>query len=114
VINCKTFVIPIKPITVNQAWCGRKFKTPKYKQWREDVGWLIRKRKPIKWCKIELDFYIKHFTTTDVDNLIKPILDALQENGVIENDKYIVSIKATKHRSVNERIIIKLHELDPL
>jgi|TARA_Y100000296_G_scaffold86818_1_gene128000 Holliday junction resolvase RusA-like endonuclease len=110
--NSKTLVVPIRPITINQAWCGRKFKTPRYKKWREEMGWLVKGKGKVKWCNIELEFHIKHFATTDVDNLIKPVLDALEEGGVIENDKYVVSVKATKYKSSNERIIISLHELD--
>lgn len=111
----KPICIPLKPITVNQCWQGRRFKTPKYKEWRKAIGWLLNKDKyPRGECEVILDFYIKHYSTTDVDNLIKPTLDALQEHGVIENDKYIVSIRATKHKSVNERIIIQINGLDSM
>lgn len=109
-------IIPIKPITVNQAWKGEKYKTPKYKQWRQDVCCLVpRRKKLIKWCKIELDFYIKYYSMTDVDNLIKPTLDALQEVGVLEDDKYVVSVLATKHKMIKEeKIILQIHELESM
>jgi Holliday junction resolvase RusA-like endonuclease len=102
--------VNIKPMTVNQAWCGRKFKTPKYKQWREEFSWIIKDCKlhneEVKWCTLDLKFYIKHYATTDIDNLLKPLLDALQESGILLDDKYVKRITAEKFKSKKEYIEI--------
>jgi hypothetical protein len=35
--------IQIKPVSVNDAWAGRRFKTPKYKQFERDLLLLLPK-----------------------------------------------------------------------
>ena len=75
--------------------------------WTEEKG--------IKWCEVEFHFYIKYFSVTDVDNMIKPILDSLVENGVLEDDKFVKTVIATKHKikkGQEERIEIKIKKLD--
>ena len=37
--------IDIKPLSVNEAWQGRRYKTPKYKQYQETLLWLLPKIK---------------------------------------------------------------------
>jgi len=104
----KLITIPIKPISVNKVWQGRRFKTAEYKKWREEAMWLLSKQKPIKECTLILDFYVKNATMTDVDNLIKPTLDALVEKGLLVDDRYITSLTATKHKGKEERIVIQI------
>jgi len=37
--------IPIKPLTVNKAWQGRRFKTPAYKQYEKNCRWFLKGEK---------------------------------------------------------------------
>jgi len=110
--------IRLKPITVNKCWQGRRFKTPEYETWREAFGYLITTDEGYVEedgeLEVWLKFYLKHYSTTDVDNLVKPTLDALQENGVIENDRFIKRIVAEKFHSKDERIEINIIPLNLL
>ena len=40
--------IPYKPFSVNEAWQGRRYRTPLYKKFADDVGKLIRRIRPQK------------------------------------------------------------------
>jgi len=90
-------IIKIKPISINQAWCGKRFKTPKYKQWREEMGWLLGGCKPIEPpYRIKVTFGVD--SRTDIDNPIKPLFDALQDANIITNDRYIEELHVYKKK----------------
>jgi len=101
--------IDIKPFSANRLWKGRRYKTKEYQAWRDEFGWLSKgSTKHTGYLEINLKFYIKSFKVSDVDNLIKPTLDALQENRIIENDKYVLKVSAEKFHSKDERIEINI------
>lgn len=102
----------LKPMTVNQCWQGRRFKTKNYLNWRLDFSDRIKKGTRIKGnMAVILEFYIKHDKTTDVDNLIKPVFDALKESGVIEDDRFIKEVHAYKYNSDKEFIRITIENI---
>lgn len=71
--------INIKPMTVNRAWQGRRYKTPEYKQYERDVLLLLPK---IAIPDGELSLYIQagfSSKNADIDNIAKPFIDILQK-----------------------------------
>jgi len=116
-------IFEIKPLSVNQAWQGRKFKTNKYKTWREEFGWLAyqwvkgRKKKIYKGelaVKITVFISPKVYKKSDVDNFCKPILDAMVESKIIEDDRFVRILSISKYQSENEGNDIDIKELDNL
>lgn len=106
----KSITIPIKPISANECWKGRKFKTKKYDMWREETLWLVKaqsKSNAIKDCSIDFKFYLNS-PAMDLDNMLKPIIDTLQFAGIILNDRYITKITAEKIKSKEEKIEITI------
>ena len=89
--------IQINPISVNKCFQGRRFKTPAYKAWREEFC-LKAKTDCVDFeaKEVIITFGIKNFKMADLDNLIKPLLDALQEAHIIKDDRYIEKIHANK------------------
>jgi len=70
--------IKIKPLSVNEAWAGRRFKSEKYKKFQFE---LINKIQKLQLPKGDiLAFYEFGFSNkaSDWDNPIKPIQDILQ------------------------------------
>jgi hypothetical protein len=64
---------------------GRLFLNPKYRAFKEElVRSCARIKLPPPYVVV---VWLKTFG--DIDNCIKVILDALQESGVIEDDKYV-------------------------
>lgn len=103
--------IPIKAISVNTCWQGRRFKTKEYSEWRELFRLLtLRAKKVPNPHVLNVHFYISNFAQSDLDNLLKPLLDALQECKIIENDKSIEKIVAEKIKCPKgkEQIILEL------
>jgi Holliday junction resolvase RusA-like endonuclease len=81
-------IINIKPLSVNQAWQGKRFKTNLYKQYEHDVLLLLPKIKIIEppyRLNLIVGFSNK---ASDIDNVLKPFLDILQKKYGI-NDKHI-------------------------
>lgn len=71
--------IDIKPLSINEAWKGRKFKTDKYKKYRKDVlSMLIAKKLPEPPFKIEIEFGFSS-RGCDWDNYIKLFQDIIAE-----------------------------------
>lgn len=72
--------IKIKPMTVNQAWQGRKYKTPKYKAWCESISWMLPQTMEVPKGRMMLcvTFGVSS-KLSDMDNLLKPFIDALQD-----------------------------------
>lgn len=80
--------VEIKPLSVNEAWQGKRFKTAKYKKYETDLLYLLPKIKiPSPPFIIHLKFGFSS-TASDWDNPIKPTQDVLQKKYGF-NDKLI-------------------------
>jgi Holliday junction resolvase RusA-like endonuclease len=104
--------IPVKALTVNKVWQGKRFKTPLYKQYEKDCSWFLKA--PLIKGEVEVNykFYIKYFSTSDVDNFIKPLQDILVKNRLIEDDCKIKKITAEKIKSEEEWIEVEIKGLN--
>lgn len=52
--------------------------------------------------QVSIDFYSHTKAIGDLDNITKPILDLLQETGIINNDKNITKLILTKNYGVTQ------------
>ena len=90
--------VDIKPLSVNEAWQGRRFKSPKYKLWASEIGIQLPQWKKdlskAKKLEVHLEFGFSN-GASDIDNPIKPILDVLQQKYDF-NDKIIYRLIADK------------------
>jgi Holliday junction resolvase RusA-like endonuclease len=88
-------IIKIKPLSVNTAFQGRKFKTKEYKQYEKDLLLMLPK---LKICdapyKITVEFAFSS-TLADIDNPLKPFLDVLQKKYNI-NDRDVYQLEVIK------------------
>jgi len=107
--------IPIKPISTNQLFQGRRFKTKEYNAFLQAALYFAPKVRMIKGTvSVKLDFFIKNVARSDVDNLLKGTLDLIVKAGYIEDDRYIYHLKARKFKveeEANERIELRIKHL---
>ena len=107
--------IYIKPLSVNGAWQGKRFKTPAYKKYERDLLLLLPQmtmpKAPYE-INIEVAFSSK---ASDLDNILKPFLDVLQKKYGI-NDKDIYKLSAVKSiiPKANEFIRFDIKKFNPL
>jgi Holliday junction resolvase RusA-like endonuclease len=109
-----------KPPTINHLYaytCQRGFAssyiTKEGKAWFEETAWKIKsqwkKKTPIETpCEIWIELYSAY--RQDVDNVLKPILDALQKNGVVKNDSLFEKLDIQKFKvpKAEERVVIEI------
>jgi len=95
-VENKQIVLQIKPLSVNQAWCGKRFKTEEYKQYEKDCFTLLPKEIFIPDGKLKLIIQIQLSSkNADIDNILKPFIDILQKKYIF-NDKRIYRIEIEK------------------
>ena len=108
----KIIEIPISPFSVNKAWAGRRYMTTEYKQWRNDMLYLLPKFETITGNTIvDYEFYLKNYGNSDYDNFVKTCQDSIVEGRIIEDDRYIKKGTAEKFkvdRKEDEKIIISI------
>lgn len=99
-----TIHLALKPLSVNEAWQGRRFKTKKYKDYEELclMELMIMKPKKFKgWVMVKYSFKLKNYKLTDVGNLEKPLSDILVKAGIIEDDRFILTMQIMKEPSTD-------------
>lgn len=112
--------LPIKPISVNAAFQGRRFKTKICKKFDTTVQLMIRgsegyirMTRPIKGPYfVRYLFSLKNATRTDADNLIKVVQDNLVKTGIITDDRHIYSYLVEKVPADTDSIEIEILPLD--
>lgn len=89
-------IIQIKPLSVNEAWQGKRFKTPKYKDWIKEASIQLKSITPpsTKRLKLIVNFGVSN-SAADIDNPLKPLLDLIQKKYQI-NDNRFYKLEVTK------------------
>ena len=91
-----TLKLPVKPLSVNKCWQGKRFKTKTYKDYEDEVMQLLMGQKldigDVMWLSITFGFSNK---LSDIDNCLKPLLDILQKKYGF-NDRNIYQLVVSK------------------
>ncbi len=106
--------IKIKPLSVNQAWRGRTFKSDKYKKYISDVLSILPSNVVIPDGRlfICLEFGFSS-TASDWDNPIKPFVDILQLKYQFNDSRiYRAEVIKTKVKRGQDFIRFDIKELD--
>jgi len=90
--------VNIKPLSVNEAWQGKRFKTDKYIKYERDLLLLLPKMElPIGgYFKLDINFGVSNMSS-DIDNPLKPFIDVLQKKYKF-NDRNIVMLNVVKQK----------------
>lgn len=87
--------ISIKPLSVNETWQGRRYKTPAYSKYERDVLFLLPAGKlPPPPYQINFIFALSNIMN-DIDNSVKPFTDILQKKYNF-NDRHIMRMEIEK------------------
>lgn len=90
--------IDYKPLSVNEAWKGRRFKTDAYKIYELDLLFLLPKYDmPAKPFSVKLTLGLSTLNA-DIDNPVKPLLDILQKKYGF-NDRDIMELHVFKRKT---------------
>lgn len=93
------YELDIKPLTVNQAWQGKRFKTTNYKSFERAILLMLPSKINIPDGELTLilDWGFSNYSCSDWDNPIKPFQDCLQKKYGF-NDSRIKRGIVTKHK----------------
>ena len=102
-------IIELKPVSINEAFQGKRFKTRKCKDFENDFMLLAPKRKMIKGkIEVEYKFHLRNHKMIDYDNCIKVVQDLIVKCGYIEDDRKIYKATIYKIPSDKDYIEIKI------
>lgn len=104
--------IDIKPLSVNECWQGKRFKTAKYKAYEKQLLLMLpRILTPEPPYEVKYTFGFSS-ANCDLDNPVKPLQDILQKKYGI-NDRYInkMTVEKVKVEKGKEFIEIEIKEL---
>ena len=103
-------MVEIKPLSVNLAWKGKRYKTDTYKAYEKELMLkLPRLNVPNGKIRIDVTFYFKN-SLSDIDNPLKPFLDILQKKYGF-NDRDIFQLNVKKVVSKIEGIEFNIYEM---
>ena len=102
--------VEIKPLSVNKVWQGKRFKTQDYKDYEEELFYVLPNKSEFKNTLAKIDKKVKNDKITklivflefgfsnkasDIDNPVKPFLDILQKKYEF-NDKDVFKLSLEK------------------
>lgn len=90
------FKLNEKPLSINEAWQGKRFKTPAYKAYEQTILLQMPKCKvdPNQMLRIEFFFGFSN-SASDLDNPVKLLLDIAQKKYGF-NDKNVFELNVRK------------------
>ena len=102
--------IKIKPLSVNQAWQGKRFKTNEYKKYERDCLLLLPQIEvPGGNLKVEIVVGFSN-SGSDIDNILKPFFDILQKKYKFNDSKiYELNVKKEIVKKGYEYISFQIH-----
>ena len=90
-------ILNIKPLSVNEVWQGKRFKTKKYSLYEKEMLLHLKPFKlPTSPLTISIEFGFSN-VASDIDNPLKPFLDILQKKYLF-NDKDIFELIVNKKK----------------
>jgi len=91
-----SFKLNEKPLSINEAWQGKRFKTPAYKAYEKAMLLLMPKAKvdPEQMLRVEFFFGFSN-KASDLDNPVKLLMDIAQKKYGF-NDKMVFELNVRK------------------
>lgn len=110
-----SFKLNEKPLSVNLAWQGKRFKTPAYKRYQDAMILLMPKAKiyPEQMLRIEFFFGFSN-KASDLDNPVKLLLDIAQKKyGFNDKNVYELNVRKCIVKKGDEFIQMGIYPLLP-
>jgi len=90
------FKLNEKPLSINEAWQGKRFKTPAYKAYEETILLSMPKAKIETEQMLRIEFFFGFSNkASDLDNPVKLLLDIAQKKYGF-NDKNVFELNVRK------------------
>jgi Holliday junction resolvase RusA-like endonuclease len=91
-----SFKLNEKPLSINEAWQGKRFKTPAYKRYEEAMFLLMPKACIYQDQMLRVEFFFGFSNkASDLDNPVKLLMDIAQKKYGF-NDKNVFELNVRK------------------
>lgn len=91
-----SFKVNQKPLSVNLAWQGKRFKTPAYKQYEKEMLLMMPAKKIDINEMLRIEFFFGFSNAaSDLDNPVKLLMDIAQKKYGF-NDKNVFELNVRK------------------
>ena len=91
-----SFKLDQKPLSINEAWQGKRFKTPAYKRYEEAMLLLMPKGRVDLDQMLRIEFFFGFSNkASDLDNPVKLLMDIAQKKYGF-NDKMVFELNVRK------------------
>ena len=101
--------VNIKPISVNAAFQGRRFKTKECKAYERALWYSLPRRGTVRGeVEVWFDFFLVNYARTDISNLVKVTEDIIVKKKFIEDDRKITKMHLTKHKADKDMMTITI------
>ena len=91
-----SFKLNEKPLSINEAWQGKRFKTPAYKRYEEAMFLLMPKACIYQDQMLRVEFFFGFSNkASDLDNPVKLLMDIAQKKYGF-NDKMVFELNVRK------------------
>lgn len=109
----KDIKLDIKPLSVNEAWQGKRFKSPKYKAYEKALMLMLPAvRLPDPPYKVYYEYGFSN-SQSDYDNPTKEFQDILQKKyGFNDSKIYEANIRKVVVKKGQEYIKFRIEHLD--
>jgi Holliday junction resolvase RusA-like endonuclease len=109
------FKINEKPLSVNQAWQGKRFKTPAYKEYEKAMLLQMPPKniEPNQMLRVEFFFGFSN-KASDLDNPVKLLLDIAQKKyGFNDSNVFELNVRKCIVKKGEEFIQMGIYNLLP-
>jgi Holliday junction resolvase RusA-like endonuclease len=109
------FRINEKPLSVNEAWQGKRFKTQAYKDYEKSILIQMPKKSIDKKAMLRIDFFFGFSNVaSDLDNPVKLLLDICQKKyGFDDRQVFEMNIRKCIVKKGKEFIEMGIFQLLP-
>ena len=109
------FKLNEKPLSVNEAWQGKRFKTPIYKTYEETILLTMPKGKIDGEQMLRVEFFFGFSNkASDLDNPVKLLLDIAQKKyGFNDKNIYELNVRKCIVKKGDEFIQMGIYKLLP-
>jgi Holliday junction resolvase RusA-like endonuclease len=99
------YKVAIKPLSINQAYRGRRFLTNEYKAYKKAVACQLLARKIPDKIELHIEFGFSS-SGSDVDNCVKPFQDILSTYYGFNDNRIYKLIVEKKHVKKGQEYIL--------
>lgn len=109
----KPVTIDLKPLSVNDAWQGRRYKTDEYERYERSMLWLLPRLKlPDPPFMVYYEYGLSN-VQSDFDNPTKQFQDCLSKKyGFNDRDIYLGVIRKVKVKKGEEYVRFRIEHFD--